>query len=253
MIYFIVLMPILLLTLWWIERRAIVQPVFYRNSEAIKALAPNYKEFDLATVDGKGLEGGIYTPKNYKDTILYFGGQAQDSVGLIPKLVEQFTDYQIITFNYREYGKSSGILTEQRVRDDAIFIYEWVKEFYGDVIVLGYSLGTHPATYVASQYNIKLLYLIAPFCSIEKLIQEKTYLPSKLVFFKFNSEELMKKVQSPVIIVSSKDDTIVKVKHSLKLSKVAKNLRLYKELIGYNHHDLILKDEVPKILNRYRG
>ena len=241
-----------LLLLWWSERKAIVQPRYYRDSEGIKKLGANYHEFDLATVDAKALEGAIYTPENFKETLLYFGGQAQDSVGAMPKLVAQFQGYQIITFNYREYGKSSGIFTQKRMEDDAAFVYEWVKEFYGDVIVVGFSLGTHAASYVAAKYRVKLLLLVAPYYSIKSLIQRRFYLPSFLAFFDYNNAVLIKKCDAALIIISLQDDPVVLDGGAL-LAKEANNLRLHKELIGYNHGELIFADEVYTILEKYKG
>jgi uncharacterized protein len=253
MIYIVItfLLLVSVIVLYWYQRKSVFQPISYRNEDEISKLGELYSEFDLATVDGVGLEGAIYTPKDFKDTILYFGGRGQDSVGLMPKLVCAYAEYQIITINYREYGKSGGILTSKRIYDDALFVYDWVESYYGHSIVMGYSLGSSVAAYIASKKDVKLLYMVAPFDSLEKLIQRASKLPKKLIFFKFDNVEHIKKITSPVIIVSSLADKVTPPKYLEEIKKESKTLQQYKELLGYNHREVLFASETVNLLHDY--
>ncbi len=101
---------------------------------------------------------------NKNPLILYFGGNASDITSFF-NYTSNINAYEIISFNYRGYINSQGKPSETNLFDDALKIYDkYTKN--KDIIVVGRSLGTGVATYLASKREVKGLILITPYASI---------------------------------------------------------------------------------------
>jgi len=76
-------------------------------------------------------------------------------------------DYDILIPDYRGYGKSDGyIYSESQLLEDAQKVYDWAVQHYNEnqIILLGYSLGTGVASYLAA-HNQPATFPISPtFC-----------------------------------------------------------------------------------------
>ena len=152
---------ILVLALYQLQHFLVFKPTYYREEELDE-------EFELLKVvcdDGIELEGVVYEPTDLyrklptiESTMLFFGGNKHDTVGLIHKLSAAFPHTRIITFNYRSYGKSGGVVSEKNILADGLKIAGLVQKNYGDFYVLGFSLGSIVASYIASVQKVKGLF-----------------------------------------------------------------------------------------------
>ena len=70
-----------------------------------------------------------------------------------------------------------------------------------DVIVLGRSLGSGPATYLASEHQLGALILMSPYTSIRCVAATKVSILSYLLPDQFNNLARIDKVSCPVFIV----------------------------------------------------
>lgn len=87
-------------------------------------------------------------------TVLYFGGNAfhldQHGAQVLDALAPCGTD--VTMFDYRGYGRSSGVPTIATLKDDALRVFDDVNAKHpGRVVVHGQSLGSFVAAYVAQQ------------------------------------------------------------------------------------------------------
>ena len=110
-------------------------------------------------------------PLLYKN-IIYFGGNMQSSDNFFFQMHESnnwgmFADHNFLMIDYPGYGYSSGTTNYNNIIKATDSIYQFVKEssYYGNnkIIIMGFSLGTGVATYVASSHNTDGLILIAPY------------------------------------------------------------------------------------------
>lgn len=88
-----------------------------------------------------------------------------------------------------------------------------------NIILLGRSLGTGPATYLASKYEVGALALISAFTSIRGVFGEFTGFLKYMVKERFNNLENIKKVTCPTFLLHGKSDTLISYKHSIALSE----------------------------------
>ena len=66
--------------------------------------------------------------------------------------------------------------TEETILDDSLYFYDYVNKVLGideeNIIIFGRSIGTGPATHVASKRNPGCLILMSAFKSIRSIAQD---------------------------------------------------------------------------------
>ena len=75
--------------------------------------------------------------------------------------------------------------------------------------MFGRSIGSGPATYLASKYKIGGLILLSPFISIKTVIKDHIPFLSCLVKERFNNLEKIKLVTCNILIVHGKMDKMI--------------------------------------------
>ncbi len=237
-LYLLVSAVVVLFVYFRWQHNALFHPKLYRED-------PFDERFRFLTItldEGIVLEGCVYEPTRYKETLLYFGGRGQDSVGLLPKLSTCYGDFRIVTFNYRGYGKSGGVPDEKSIFQDALLVYDRVVKNFGALELLGFSLGCSVASYVASKRDPKRLFLIAPFASMKSLVKDVHGFGLPLLRYRFDTCAYLEKVECDVYIFISRDDNVVPYKNSKRFYACA--LVDIMELEGLTHVELLCDDRV---------
>lgn len=89
--------------------------------------------------------------------------------------------------------------------EDAVAVYDWaIKELWfqlENVFIFGRSIGSGPATYLASQRETKILILFSPYTSIREVATDHVSILGYLVKNRFNNHEHIKKVKKPIFII----------------------------------------------------
>lgn len=109
--------------------------------------------------------------------------------------------------------------TENGILRDAEHLYRFFTKTLGirenQIILMGRSLGTGPASYLASKYNPASLVLISGFTSIQSAAKALFGFFGGLVLKeRFNNLKNMAKVKCPTLIIHGKKDTTVPWIHS---------------------------------------
>ncbi len=225
----------------------VFSPVYYREEPLCDACS----FLSLKTEDGIKLEGAIYEPKEVCNTLLVFVGRSHDAVGLINRFAKLYPHTRVITFNYRSYGKSQGVADEKNLLSDALLIAKLVQKNYGDFYLLGFSIGSSIAAYVASQVDVKVLFLIGAFDSIANLAKQKYALDfSRFLRYKFSTKDFVKCVDAPTYLFVSQKDEIVPIENAHNLKKEIKNLLLYKEFEDLSHKELLWDENVTQSIKK---
>ena len=246
-IFLLLTLLILMFFLYQVQYFFIFDPKKHRR----EMLDERYTPLEIRVEDGTLLEGIEFTPEHFSHTIFYLGGRSQDSVALIHKLVFSFVDYRIVTFDYRGYGDSKGTPNEQNLYGDALYIAQKLQERYGNFSLMGFSLGSSVAAYVASKIKVENLFLFGGFDSVFNIIKYKLpWLPSFLIRYKFDTALHVSHVEVPTYLVSSKDDDIVPIKNAHNLKNSIKNLVEVEELSSYNHDEILFSQQSVNLVKR---
>ncbi len=123
--------------------------------------------------------------------------------------------FSTFIFDYRGYGKSQGIPSENGTYLDADGAWEYlVKEMKvkpENIVVFGRSLGGGVASYLAEKYRPRALIIESSFTSIPDMARAiYPWLPVKILLrIKYNTRERLKYIHCPVLIVHSPEDRII--------------------------------------------
>ncbi|NEW61593.1 alpha/beta hydrolase [Sulfurovum sp. bin170] len=206
------------------------------------ALQNGYDELNIK--NDVGLIKTFVLNRGHKKAIIYFGGNAE-SVGYgSDTFANNFPNHTIYLVNYRGYGGSSGTPTEEGLYTDALLVYDKIKIHHADIHVIGRSLGSGVATYLAFKRTVGNLVLVTPFDSIESIAQEQfpLYPMGIILKDKYRSIDRVPDIQAhKILIVMGGEDKIIPNKYSQKLYDAfvsSKVEALY--LDGRGHNDIHL-------------
>jgi len=175
---------------------------------------------------------------NSRHAIIYFGGNAEDVSRNIPRFSEILSGYDFYLVNYRGYGGSEGVPSEGALYADALAVFDFIQDDYDNISVIGRSLGSGVATFLASERKVDHLALITPYDSIENIAQAKfPILPVRfLLKDKYDSAGRAHKVSAPTLIIVAEHDGVIPRRHSDKLASKFKNAPVEHVIIeGSNH------------------
>lgn len=158
-----------------------------------------------------------------KGLIVYFHGNA-DNLKRWGKYAVDFTknDYDVLMIDYRQFGKSTGELSEKALHSDAAYVYGWAKKHFPEnqIIVYGRSLGTGIATRLASENKPKMLLLETPYYNLSDVVN--SYFPlipcNSMLKYQFRTDLCIKQVSCPTHFFHGTKDTVVPYKSSLQLA-----------------------------------
>ena len=159
--------------------------------------------------------------KAAKGVVVYYHGNADNLIrwGHAGEFFEKY-GYEVIIYDYRGYGKSTGELNESTFYSDAEAIYQYAAKHYlpEQIVIYGRSLGSGPSSYVASRNKVNQLILETPFSSIKDLFY--AYYPFFPPVFMFNYifpvKKHLKDVDVPITIFHGTDDFIVPLRCAKK-------------------------------------
>ncbi len=168
---------------------------------------------DFALVrDGVQLHGWVLHPHAPRP-VIYFGGNAESIQNRREMLDRLLPERSIYLVSYRGYGASNGRPTEESLFGDALAVFDEVRSRHPDqpIAVIGSSLGSGVASYVASQRPVSQLVLVAPFDSLAAVAQvHYPILPVRwIVRDRFDSVGRLRGYQGDVMIVRAALDTVV--------------------------------------------
>lgn len=155
-----------------------------------------------------------------QSAIIYFGGNAEDVAQNIPQFERIFPDHALYLVNYRGYGGSTGHPTEAGLFADALAIHDFVRAKHGSVAVIGRSLGSGVAMYLASVRAVDRLALVTPFDSLANVAQRHyPLLPVALLLRdKYQSVKRAAAIDTPTLILAAQHDEIIPRVHAERLA-----------------------------------
>ncbi|WP_313133132.1 alpha/beta hydrolase [Anaerocolumna sp.] len=241
---------------------------FYPNQD-IESYEKNqkYKKYEEIQFNKDNKEFSGWLLKNEKGRaplVLYFGGNGECSARRFHSNKDAdywnyFDGYNFMMVDYPGYGNSKGTPSDESMFDMALKTYDYAitrEDVDSDnIVIMGYSIGTGVATYLASQRNIRGLILMAPYdegVSLYNSILDIFHGPLKyLVRNKFESIKYAKSVDIQPLLLVSKADELIPNESSLHLSDAFPNGSVLYFLKDVKHNFFWGNKEVFENLNKY--
>jgi hypothetical protein len=210
--------------------------VIYLNQRSLQ-YAPGGKMFELSETQlhraelvsipsggGAKLAGWYEAPEGGKPLIVYYRGNALSFSREHERYEAMEADgYGFLAIDYRGFGGSPGEISQANILEDALAAYDWAATKGFHIVMWGRSLGSGPATYVASQRKTDALFLETPFDSATAVGRDRYwFLPVDLLMAdKYPVDEWIKSVTAPVFVAHGTGDTTIAVQHGQRVYDLA--------------------------------
>ena len=200
------------------------------------------EQVEIPTSDDERIRGWYAPPAQAgKPVIVYYKGNA-GSFAREHERYEQFVadGYGFLAFDYRGFPASPGTLNEQNVLKDAIAAFAFADNKGFPVVIWGRSLGSGPATYVASQRKAMALLLETPFDSAVSVAKDRYwFLPVDWIMSdQYRVDEWIPRVEEPVFVAHGTADTTIGYQHGVRAYELAPNKAGMWTVEGAGHSDL---------------
>lgn len=195
-------------------------------------------------VDNKEIKLKIIVLNEAKeDAIVYFGGNAEAVDVSSGDFAHYFKNYAVYLVNYRGYGGSSGKPSEEALYEDALLVYDKLKLKHKNIAVIGRSLGSGVATYVASKREVKKLILVTPFDSMDEIAKAQfpIYPIELMLVDQYNSIGRVDAIKAQTLLLIAGKDTLVPNQNSYRLYNAFSPSKV--DLLtfdGFGHNDIQL-------------
>lgn len=177
-----------------------------------------------------------------KPAILYFGGNAESVEYNLENFQRIFPDHTVYLMNYRGFGGSSGKPSEKALFGDALKLYDSIKNQHQQIHVIGRSLGSGVASFLAEQRPVNKLVLITPYDSIMLLARSHyPIFPIRwMLLDHFDSLSRASKLDNEMLILLAEQDRVVPHRHSYNLIGSLTSRKVETSIIPNTRHDTIL-------------
>jgi pimeloyl-ACP methyl ester carboxylesterase len=192
--------------------------------------------------------------KERKKAILYFGGNAEQVAYSAESFSQIFPNHAIYLVNYRGYSGSEGYPDEQLLYSDALHIYDKLLLHHTACSVIGRSIGSSIATYLASKRPISKVILVTPFDSIEHIAQDTLPIyPIKwMLTQKHASIDRVSSINAHTYCILAENDKVVPKKYSQNLiNAFPASQRTVSTIPRRGHNSISLDERYPKLLQTY--
>jgi abhydrolase domain-containing protein 17 len=161
-------------------------------------------------------------------TMLYFHGNSEDLGQVFDFLmyIRSSLCINIAAMEYPAYGiYQAKECTASQILEDARIVFDYFTSYVGidqdDIFIMGRSIGTGPATYLASKCDLALLILMSGFTSLRAVVKEVAgKIFQYVVKDRFNNLESIKSVSCPVLLIHGLADTTINFNQSKQLSEL---------------------------------
>lgn len=161
--------------------------------------------------------------------VIWSHGNAMDIGQLRPifQYISEEVDADVLAYEYPGYGIAPGRSNRWSIAAVAERTLRWAESRYDEIILVGNSLGTGPATYQATlaagdRTSVRGLVLISPYISIDHVVADINRLSwwaSWLAPTFFDNRAMLKQIgRLPVLIQHGVQDWLIDIRHARELS-----------------------------------
>lgn len=182
--------------------------------------------------------------------ILFFHGNAED-LGLSHAFVQHMRDQfkmNVLAVEYPGYGLIKHIPASEKAVQEVVltvfrFVVDELRVAYEQIFLFGRSIGSGPATFLASTFPVGGLILVAAFASINEVIRSLAgNIIAKAFVERFPNISLIGNVSCPTLFIHGEKDSLVPPEQSVALFKQCRARKLLITPPGLEHNTNLWSD-----------
>lgn len=202
-----------------------------------------FEERPMTMPDGNKVMSWYVQGQKDKPLILFFHGNARQVASFAPEMRPYIKEgYSVLMPEYRGFAKSKGYLNQENMYADAERWFDYAKNElrHQHIAVMGYSMGTAPASRLSATRKADAVVLLAPFFSLKQEVADKMVpFATKVLTRNLPSYSFIAQYKGPLLIMHGQSDLLISQKHGRSLYKISPSKD--KELVlpsGVNHFEL---------------
>jgi uncharacterized protein len=199
----------------------------------------DYTDLEIETEDGERLHGWLVegTAPTRGHVLLCHGNAGNVSDRVLHAKVLSEAGFDVLLFDYRGYGRSTGSPSEEGTYRDARAARERLEE---PAIYVGESLGGAVALELARESPPAGLVLQSTFTSVREMARlHYPFIPAGLVPDAYPSIRLIGDLEAPLLVLHGERDDIVPPSHGRALFDAAPEPKQIRTFPDLGHNDLV--------------
>lgn len=204
----------------------------------------------VQTADHHRLDARYFAHPNPQAVALYCHGNVGtvDKWAILAERLSQQHRLSILVFDYRGFGRSTGIASERGIFQDAEAARDWLAQENGilpsDVVLIGRSLGGAVAVDLAANGGARGLILESTFSSLPHVAQRHVawLLPEWNMTQRMNSAEKIKGYSGPLLQSHGGADLLIPLSVAKELFENAPGPKRFLVVPEANHSDDHISD-----------
>ncbi|MCB1052094.1 MAG: alpha/beta hydrolase [Acidobacteria bacterium] len=181
------------------------------------------------------LQVSLLNPENQK-VLFYFGGNAEAVNQNIAQFRRLFAEFRVVLVHYRGYGASQGTPSEAGLKADALQIYDFLAKDATDILVMGRSLGSGIAVYVAAHRPVNGLILVTPYDSMAEVARgHYPIFPVRwLIRDSYDCLQDAALIPTATLILAAQFDRVIPITHAQNLASAMAQVQFESLAAGHN-------------------
>jgi pimeloyl-ACP methyl ester carboxylesterase len=205
-----------------------IVPALLKELE-LESLPEGVKQFSVPVEPGVVLE--VWSYGSGRIPLLFLHGNADTVETFFQHQVNAAKQgYVVYQFDYRGVGRSTGWPSEEGLYRDATRVLEFICEREKckaqNIVVIGQSLGSGPACFLAEKFQIVRLILYTPYTSLPAVVRQRPILRFLVPFVWYvfpNLPRLQRWAEQQdsreLILVHGHKDTVITFTHSREIQQ----------------------------------
>jgi pimeloyl-ACP methyl ester carboxylesterase len=173
--------------------------------------------------------------------LLWSHGNAEDAGALAPLLARlQAEGFAVLAYDYPGYGLSEGSPSENGCYEAAEAAYQFLTHQQGvppgDIILVGQSVGSGPACWLAERHAVRGLVLISPFRSAYRTVTRIPVIP----WDKFVNIRRMAGIDEPLLVIHGEVDRTIAISDGRAVHDRHPGPKRFVTIPGAHHNNIWL-------------
>jgi len=186
--------------------------------------------------------------------LIYFPGNSEHYWEDPDTLAAMLPEHTLYFPHYPGYGRSEGSPSQAAFFEMALKLYDTVAPRHRRIDLIGRSLGSGVAVYLAARRPIGRLVLITPYDSIVALGQRRyPIFPIRLIIQDpFESLRYAPKVKAPTLVLLAEHDRVIPHRNSQRLIESLRQSPVTQRMLpGSDHTDIITHPDFAGSLEEF--
>jgi pimeloyl-ACP methyl ester carboxylesterase len=154
---------------------------------------------------------------------------------------------------YRGYGASDGTPSERALFSDALALFDLARKRHVSVAVVGRSLGSGVASYLASMRPVERLGLVTPFDSLEHVAHSHypIFPTGWMLKDRYDSVRYIARYRGPILVLRAGHDEVVPPADTDLLIAAMPVKPIVKQFPGADHNSIGDEDGYERALSEF--